>query len=81
VTELREGTFYAEIWMTSHGEHVTVSSRTSDAIALAVRATVPTFADESVLEEAGTHIDEEEADDEVEQFKEFLEQVTPEDFR
>jgi len=81
VTELREGTFYAEIRMTSDGESVTVSSRPSDAIALAVRATVPIFADESVLEEAGIHIDEEEDSDEVEQFKEFLEQVTPEDFR
>ena len=81
VTELREGTFYAEIRMTSDGESVTVSSRPSDAIALAVRATVPIFADESVLEEAGIHIDEEEETDEVEQFKEFLEQVTPEDFR
>jgi len=81
VTELREGTFYAEIRMTSDGESVTVSSRPSDAIALAVRATVPIFADESVLEEAGIHIDEEEESDEVEQFKEFLEQVTPEDFR
>lgn len=81
VTELREGTFYAEIRMTSDGGSVTVSSRPSDAIALAVRATVPIFADESVLEEAGIHIDEEEESDEVEQFKEFLEQVTPEDFR
>lgn len=80
VTELREGTFYAEIQMTSDGESVVVSSRPSDAIALAVRATVPIFADEAVLAEAGIEIeDEDEA--EVERFKEFLDSVSPEDFR
>ena len=79
VTELKEGTFYAEIQMTSHGEALTVSSRPSDAIALAVRASVPIFADEAVLEEAGIEIEDDE-EDEVERFKEFLDQVTPEDF-
>jgi uncharacterized protein len=80
VTELREGTFYAEIQMTSEGESVVVSSRPSDAIALAVRATAPIFADESVLAEAGIEIEDED-EDEVEQFKEFLDTVTPEDFK
>jgi bifunctional DNase/RNase len=79
VTELREGTFYAEIQMTADGESVVVSSRPSDAIALAVRATAPIFADESVLAEAGIEIEDED-DDEVERFKEFLDSVTPEDF-
>jgi bifunctional DNase/RNase len=80
VTELREGTFYAEIQMTADGESVVVSSRPSDAIALAVRATAPIFADESVLAEAGIEIEDDD-DDEVEQFKEFLDTVTPEDFK
>jgi bifunctional DNase/RNase len=79
VTELREGTFYAEIHMTSHEESVVVSSRPSDAIALAVRATVPIYADEAVLSEAGIEIEDEE-EDEVERFKEFLDTVSPEDF-
>ncbi|HWH33641.1 MAG TPA: bifunctional nuclease family protein [Egibacteraceae bacterium] len=80
VTELRDGTFYAEIQMTSDGESFVTSSRPSDAIALAVRATVPIYADEAVLAEAGIQIEDEE-EDEVERFKEFLDQVTPEDFR
>jgi bifunctional DNase/RNase len=80
VTALREGTFYAEIQMTNDGESVVVSSRPSDAIALAVRATVPIFADESVLAEAGIEIeDDDEA--QVEQFKAFIDSVSPEDFR
>lgn len=80
VTELRDGTFYAEIQMTSDGETFVTSSRPSDAIALAVRAAVPIYADESVLAEAGIEIEDEE-EDEVERFKEFLDKVTPEDFR
>src|SRR4051812_35852628 len=80
VTDLREGTFYAEIQMVTGGQTVVVSSRPSDAIALAVRATVPIFAEESVMTEAGIQIED---DDEVEvqQFKEFLDTVTPDDFR
>ena len=81
VTELRDGTFYAEIHLSSNGgEPIAVSSRPSDAIALAVRVQVPIFADESVLTEAGIEIEDEEQD-EVEQFKEFLDSVTPEDFK
>ena len=83
VTELREGTFYAEIQMTQAKQSVVVSSRPSDAIALAVRATIPIYANEHVLAEAGIHIEEEEGgdEDEVQRFKEFLEQVSPEDFK
>jgi uncharacterized protein len=80
VTALREGTFYAEIQMTHGRERVIVSSRPSDAIALAVRAAVPIFADEAVLGEAGIEIeDDDEA--QVEQFKAFIDSVSPEDFR
>ncbi|MGH8910006.1 MAG: bifunctional nuclease family protein [Egibacteraceae bacterium] len=84
VTELRDGTFYAEIQMTQAQQSVSVSSRPSDAIALAVRATVPIYANEHVLTEAGIQIEEEqEGMDEVEvkRFKEFLDQVSPEDFK
>ena len=80
VTQLRERTFYAEIQMTQDGEAIVVSSRPSDAIALAVRATVPIYADEGVLDEAGIEIEDDD-EQEVEQFKEFLDTVTPEDFR
>ena len=80
VTELRDGTFYAEIHLSSGEKPIVVSSRPSDAIALAVRVHVPIFADESVLTEAGIEIEDDEQD-EVEQFKEFLDSVTPEDFK
>ena len=81
ITELREGTFYAEIQMNSRGTAHQVSSRPSDAIALAARLGAPIFAEESVLEEAGILVTSEEDDeDEVERFREFLEGVNPDDF-
>jgi hypothetical protein len=79
VTELREGTFYAEIQMQRDGSSYSVSSRPSDAIALAVRMAIPIFANEDVLAEASIHIRDDE-EQEVEKFREFLEQVNPEDF-
>lgn len=81
VTELKDGTFYAEILMGGPEGEVRVSSRPSDAIALAVRAGIPVFAEEGVLDEAGILIDDDdESETEVEKFKEFLDTVTPEDF-
>lgn len=81
VTELRDGTFYAEILLTGPKGETTVSSRPSDAIALAVRAGIPVYAEEGVLDEAGILIDDsDESETEVEKFKEFLDNVTPEDF-
>nr|MCU0277373.1 bifunctional nuclease family protein [Candidatus Nanopelagicales bacterium] len=61
---------------------VTVSARPSDAIALALRTASPLFAAESVLDQAGIEMpaEEEEEEAEVEAFREFLDQVTPEDF-
>jgi bifunctional DNase/RNase len=81
VTELKDGTFYAEILMAGADGEVRVSSRPSDAIALAVRGGIPVYAEEGVLDEAGIFIDEDdESETEVEKFKEFLDTVTPEDF-
>ena len=82
ITELREGTFYATIEMGRNGSALEISSRPSDAIALAVRLGVPIFAHEDVLGEASIVIreDEEQQEEEVERFREFLENVRPEDF-
>ena len=81
ITELREGTFYAVINMQRNGDAYEVSSRPSDAIALAVRLGCKIFADEEVLAEASILIPSgEEEEEELEKFREFLENVTPEDF-
>ncbi|CAN5206667.1 bifunctional nuclease family protein [soil metagenome] len=83
VTELRDGTFFAEIHLQTNGKAHSVSSRPSDALALAVRVGTPIFAAEGVLDEAG-YPSEEQApvaqDEVVEQFREFIDRVNPEDF-
>jgi bifunctional DNase/RNase len=82
ITELREGTFYAAINLRRNGSSHEVSSRPSDAIALAVRLGCPILANEDVVAEAGILIPNEgEEEEEVEKFREFLENVNPEDFQ
>ncbi|HYF12656.1 MAG TPA: bifunctional nuclease family protein [Actinomycetota bacterium] len=82
ITELREGTFYATINLHRNGSSYEVSSRPSDAIALAVRLGCKIFANEDVVSEAGILIPNEgEEEEEVEKFREFLESVNPEDFQ
>ena len=84
VTDLRDGVFYAELHLaTGVGPH-TISSRPADAIALAVRTGSPIYAAESVLDEAA-YVEEDQADGPeaeamVEEFKEFIDSVDPEDF-
>ena len=76
ITDLQEGTYFAELVFDGDTR---VSARPSDSVALALRAGVPIHADESVLSEAGLIIPDEQ-EDEVEKFKEFLDNVSPEDF-
>ncbi len=75
ITELVEGVFHAELLL---DDGTRVESRTSDAIALALRTDAEVLASEELLDEAGVESSSEE--DEVEKFKEFLEDVSPEDF-
>ena len=77
ITDLQEGTFYAELIFDGG---ITVSARPSDSVALALRIGVPIHAEESVLAEAGLVIPDEQ-EDEVEKFREFLDSISPEDFR
>ena len=90
ITELRDEVFFAELVF---GDGTTVSARPSDAIALALRTDSTIFADDAVLDAAGILIpdgDEDEATElasdgtvpegEVERFREFLDQISPEDF-
>lgn len=79
INDLVEQTFYALIRMSSAGVAKEISSRPSDAIALAVRTAVPIFASEEVLDQAGIELKDDE-ETEVEKFREFLDQVIPEDF-
>jgi len=79
INDLIDGTFYAEITMKQSGTGYIISARPSDAIALAVRMEVPIFAEEKVLDEASILMETNE-EDEIEQFRDFLDHVEPQDF-
>jgi len=76
ITALEDGVFYAELVFESG---TTVGARPSDAIALALRTGSRIYAADTVLDQAGVSIPDEE-EDEVERFREFLDQISPEDF-
>jgi bifunctional DNase/RNase len=83
VTELRDNTFFASITISMNGSELEIDSRPSDALALAVRTSAPIFAADEVIEESAIEFEGEEVEDQeqvVEKFKDFLDNVTPEDF-
>ena len=86
ITELRSATYYAELQLSRPGGSITVSSRPSDAVALAVRTGSPLFVTDELMEAEGVLLPSEEEDEPtnpdeiVGQFREFLDQVRPEDF-
>lgn len=82
VTDLRDNTFYALITLRAETAEIEIDSRPSDAIALAVRSNAPIFAADELIDESSIDFEPEadEAEDMVTQFKEFLDNVSPEDF-
>ena len=83
VTEIDDKTFFAEIHFETSDGVKTISSRPSDAIALAVRMSSPIYAEEEVLATAGHQIREDNEDTEEDvlaEFRDFLDDVSPEDF-
>jgi len=83
VTELKESTFYARLTLMKDGEEVDIDSRPSDALALAVRTDAPIFASTELIDENAIEFEREVDDTEeiIEGFRDFLEGVTPDDFR
>ena len=82
VTELRENTFYAQITLQVNGSEIEIDSRPSDAIALAVRADAKIFVADEVIDDSAIEFNQEPEDsgEVIDEFKKFLENVTPEDF-
>ena len=87
VTELRDSTFFAELHLSAFGAMHVVSSRPSDAIAIAARIGCQIFVENVVMEEAGVIDDlaevvigNDDPDEVVEEFRQFIDQVNPDDF-
>ncbi|MEI7747051.1 MAG: bifunctional nuclease family protein [Actinomycetota bacterium] len=90
ITELRDGTYFAELQIELHDEPQVISARPSDAVALAVRTGAPLFVSDELMAAEGAQIDLDDIDLEddeeeipevlVDEFMEFLDTVKPEDF-
>lgn len=87
VTELRDTTYFAEMHLDAGGREIVVSSRPSDAIAVAVRTGTPLFVGDELLESEGFILQSEDNEEDdgspeelVDQFREFIQGVRPEDF-
>ncbi|MGH9099306.1 MAG: bifunctional nuclease family protein, partial [Acidimicrobiales bacterium] len=87
ITELRSSTYFAELQLRRGGERSTVSSRPSDAVAVAVRTGSPLYVADDLMEAEGILLaiepsddDDESPDELVGQFRQFLDSIKPEDF-
>jgi bifunctional DNase/RNase len=88
ITDLRQDTFYANIYVRRNGEEIAIDSRPSDAIALAVRAGVPVFVADTVMEVAASEPDpspwlerprREPRPEDMEPFREFIDSLDLDD--
>ena len=89
ITELRASTYFAELHLVRGQERTVVSSRPSDAVAVAVRTGSPLFVADDLMDAEGILLaiepsedddDDESPDELVGQFRQFLDSVRPEDF-
>ena len=80
ITEVVDGTYYAEMHLESAtGVHV-ISCRPSDGVAVAVRAECPIYASVDILDAVGEAPESDGAEEILEEFKDFIENISPEDF-
>jgi uncharacterized protein len=94
VIEMRENTYYARITLQQNGSEIEVDSRPSDAIALAVRSGAKIYVADDVIEESGVEFEADATEEDIaaaagvpplaeldpDEFREFLDTVTPDEF-
>lgn len=83
INGMKDGTFFARLCLAQHGRLIDLDARPSDAIALALRQSCPVYIDEDVLERASfPYLFNRPYDEEaiVDEFKNFLDGVSPDDF-
>ena len=79
ITDIHDKTYFAEIKLSTHEGELTLSSRPSDAIALALRSSAEIFEENSVFNDNYIEIYDEDKVD-IEEFSQFIDNVSPEDF-
>ena len=79
ITDIHDKTYFAEIKLSTHEGELTLSSRPSDAIALALRTSAEIFVENTVFNDNYIEIYDEDKVD-IEEFSQFIDNVSPEDF-
>lgn len=80
ITRLEGGTFYAALVLLGDEGELTIDARPSDSVALALRFGAPMYVSSVLFEESSVEVTEVDEEDEVEQFRAFLEDLDPSDF-
>jgi len=80
IHSLQDNTFYAVITMEQGEVRKDLDARPSDAIALALRAGTPIWATEEVISQASIPVDQDKDEEEQEAFRDFLDNISPQDF-
>lgn len=79
LTDMSDDVYYAELYFVRDGKPIKIDARPSDAIAVALRAGVPIFVDDKIVTHA--FVSSTDEDSELEEFRSFLEDISPDDFR
>ncbi len=79
ISNIEDDTYYADIILNSQNGLISLSARPSDAIALALRSNIPVTVNEEVFETNSIDLIVDNSN-EIEEFKQFIEQIKPEDF-
>lgn len=80
ITHVRDGTYYADLVLRGPSGEESVSCRPSDGLALALRANTPVYAEESLLAEVGETSAVPDEGEILEEFRDFIENINPDDF-
>lgn len=80
ITEVVDGTFYAELTLSSPRGETVVSCRPSDGVAIALRSDAPIYASDALIAEVGEEDSEAQEAVILEEFKDFIDNIKPEDF-
>ncbi len=80
INDVEKETYYATIFLTNGEKEITIDSRPSDAIAVAMRADAPILVTANVLMNGAVSTDSARDEEEVEEFKDFIQSIKPSDF-
>ena len=80
INDVEKETYFAKIYLMKDGETLEIDARPSDAIAVAMRAEAPIFVAPSVLLSGSVYTDSAKAEEESQEFKDFIQNIKPSDF-